>query len=317
MTRAVAALLALGCLHCQRPPPAENAAQRPRAAVEPGAFKWQVREIRARIDVAADQQLAGIDAAGLQAALPAELLQLPLVGAVGAAEDPSPASWCGLELSAHWQRLDGAALPVDVTAAAGRALLLQVVAHAETFGAQKGNPEVAERTQIHNLPMPAGDDLAGWLRPRVVRAMQQAAADVLGELWARRLDAAALVRCTADRDTWRAAACAREAGDRHLDAARPHLQKLCADTRKEVAVVAAIALGRLGGDGSVAALEKALRARHPEIAAAALDGMVLVGDREALQALRRAAADHEVPQVRQRAAELADQLQDRLDAAQP
>ena len=265
------------------------------------------------VAVESGQEVIGVADASLQSATAAALTELGLVSAVGSAGDPSPLTWAGLDLQVSWQAEDAAGMAVPVAAATAVAIGVQVRAQAAAHVAKGSPAELALRIATVQLPKPAAIvDLSGWLIPRLSRAAAQTAADVLAELWARRLDDAAVATGLRHPDVWRASACAREAGDRGLHAERKPLEKLCKDTRKDVALVACTALGRLGGVASIATLDAALRARHPDVIAAALDALAMVRNEAALEVLRQTAKDHEIGPVRVRAGQLVAEVTARL-----
>ncbi|MSQ81743.1 MAG: HEAT repeat domain-containing protein [Myxococcales bacterium] len=276
-------------------------------------FQWTITSLQVAVAVNPGQEVTGVANASLQSATATALTELGLVSAVGGAGDPSPLTWAGLDLQVSWQAEDAAGMAVAVAAPTAVALGVQMRAQAAAHVATGGQAELAWRVATVQLPKPVAIvDLSAWLIPRLSRAAAHTAADVLAELWARRLDNAAVAAGLLHPDVWRASACAREAGDRGLHAERKPLEKLCKDTRKDVALVACTALGRLGGIASIATLDAALRARHPDVIAAALDALAMVRNEAALQVLRQAAKDHEIEPVRVRAAQLVAEVSARL-----
>ncbi|MBM4343279.1 MAG: HEAT repeat domain-containing protein [Deltaproteobacteria bacterium] len=302
---------------CGRNRHSDAAAQPDAAAPQAAEFQWQIREFRVAATPPGDQNASAAQAEAIRAAAVAALAEAPLVGAVGAPRDPSPATWCGVDVHVAWQaeNATGHVVPIGDTKAA--ALGVQVRVQAEAAGERAGQGEMAMRVATLQLPKPAQADLATWLPPRLGRAVAQSTVDVLAELWARRRPQAELALCLSDGDVWKLSACAREAGERKLAAGRPRLDKLCRDTRKDVAVVACTALGRLGGEQSVPVLAQALEGRHPEVVAAALDALEMLHTPAARQALADCARDHPAEMVRSRAEQLLQGWEPVLQGREP
>ncbi len=298
----IAAVVASGCGRTPAAAPGTQAADA--TVAESVEFQWQIRELQVTLNAADNQAVAGVDAQRVRTEASLALAGMPFVGAIGTPRDPSPASWCGVDLQVAWQAEDAAGLSVALAATEAVAVGVQIRAQAETAASRADHSETALRVATVQLPKPAGVDLATWLPPRLGRAAAQVTADVLAELWARRRSDAQIVQGLAHTDVWKASACAREAGDRKLVAERPRLEKLCRDTRKDVALVACTALGRLGGDQSVPVLAQAVQARQPEVVAAALDALEMLHSEAAKRALAEVAREHPVELVRARAGQI-------------
>jgi HEAT repeat protein len=185
------------------------------------------------------------------------------------------------------------------------AVIVTLMAHAER-PVPKGEPDIAERTLDVSLPLSEerAAELKAFLTARLQEASAVATADVLGELWARGLDEAAVLALLDDDVLWRRVAGAREAGERGLKAARERLEKAARDSRKDLAVVAAAALGRLGDPRSVPVLIECLGATRAEVVDAVLGALTDIGSAPALAAIQRMATEHGNPEIRQRAAAL-------------
>ncbi len=307
--------LALAVCACGRSPAAaSNVAPAEVSSPESVGFQWQIREFRVALQPPPGQAVVGVDGEKVRAEAAQALAEVALVGTIGAPRDPSPASWCDVDIQLSWQAEDAAGMAVALEAPTAIALGVQIRAQAETTASRADQAEVALRVATVQLPKPAAVSLGAWLPPRLGRAVAQVTADVLAELWARRRTDVEIVQGLVDADVWKVSACAREAGDRKLVAERPRLDKLCRDTRKDVALVACTALGRLGGDQSVAVLSQAVQARQPEVVAAALDALDMLHTPAARQALGEVAREHPVELVRARAEQILGQWERRDDA---
>ena len=97
---------------------------------------------------------------------------------------------------------------------------------------------------------------------------------------------------------------AREAGERKLERARLPLQKLARGSRREPAVVAVAALGRLGHPDSVPVLVQCVDSMHLDVVDAALQALAEMRAPGAHTALVDLAQHHGEASVRQRAAAL-------------
>ena len=305
------AWIALVVVACGKPPEAPVAAREPAppqsaAPTDDAApLRWQVRELLVEGQCAPDQLLAGFDGPQLQNWAAPALTELPMVRGVGMAAGVTRSELVGVAVTVTWQRMDAAWALVPMDAPTAVSLVLQFQVQAETPGRRPTEPEIARRKSQVVLPMPPGADVA-WLQPRMQRALGQAVADVLAELWVRRATDDDLARWMQDGDTWQVAACAREAGERGLQAQRKRLQKLAKDTREQVAVVAVTALGRLGGDDSIAVLAKAAAASHRETALAALDALAMLRSAAAMAKLCALAQELQTPPLQRHAEQLCD-----------
>lgn len=314
MARRALALALAVCACGRSPAAASNVAPAEVSSPELVGFQWQIREFRVALQPPPGQAVVGVDGEKVRAEAALALADVALVGTIGAPRDPSPASWCGVDIQVGWQAEDAAGMAVALDAPAAVALGVQIRAQAESAASRPDQAEVALRVATVQLPKPASASLAAWLPPRLGRAVAQVTADVLAELWARRRTDAEIVQGLLDADVWKVSACAREAGDRKLVAERPRLEKLCRDTRKDVALVACTALGRLGGDQSVPVLAQAVQARQPEVVAAALDALDMLHTPAAQKALSEVAREHPVELVRARAEQILGDWERRDDA---
>ena len=308
MRRAAVALLFVlsACRQAAKPvtpPPAIDVAVAP---AEPDG-RWRIQPLLVDLELAPDQTVPGLDAAAVRAELTAGLRTMAQVLSV----EPTATAYlgpeqAGVQVSVRWQLLDGdgkprsgAPPPVD------GALVLPVAVHAEQ-AVLKGRAEMAEHVTRATLPLPAQrqESLDAFLKARLTRALQPAMAQALGELWVRQLpDDKVQDLLTAEED-WRKIVGAREVGERKLGAARPALEKLARSSRREPAVVAVAALGRLGDAASVPVLVTCADSGHLDVvdtALQALADMTVPAARAALQAI---AADHGEAAIRQRAADL-------------
>ena len=304
-----------GCRKSESAKPAESAAaeaaklqpkELPKPVHNPSG-RWHITELKAKAEMPDDQRVPGLDDAALTAQLSETVRKMAQVSGFGpASEDVDDAHRLGVQVTVAWQLMDleGRSQPSANAPAEGN-LVLAVMAHAEQ-SAQKGEREMAERTIDATVPLPADREkgLAPFLMVRVQQATQQAISDVLGELWARGLDDAAVLALLDDEVPWRKMAGAREIGERELKSGRDRLEKAARDSRKDIATVAAAALGRLGDPHSVPVLERLLGAIHPEVIDAALVSLVDIGSPEALAAVKRVADEHDNPDIRQRAGSL-------------
>lgn len=179
-----------------------------------------------------------------------------------------------------------------------------VTAHAERLGSD-GRPEIAQATPTGAVPMAAArvDDLATYAAVRLSRAAAMATADALGQLWARHLPDAQVLATLGGGDPWRRAAAIREAGERGLTEGREAIERAAADSRRDLAVVAAAALGRLGDARSLPVLQACLSHRDPEVIDAALSALADMPGAEA-RTLLEGAKSHPHPWIRQRASSL-------------
>lgn len=311
---ALAVCVAAGC--SKAPPgsaPGEPSATGPApTAVRAPSGRWLIRELQVELQLEDSQRIAGADAAAISAAVHQGLRGAPTIAGVGQLPGFALADQAGLALQIAWQRLDDRGQPQALQHPGDGQLLLLVVAHAERAGADPRHNEVAERTKRSLLPVPAGQaDWPGWLLPRVQRAAEGAAVEVLGELWARGAAAADLVAALQAKDQWQLLAAAREIGERRLPEHRASLEKLTRDSRRDVAVIAVAALGRLGGTASLDALRRLVDHGPPELVDAALVAMAGLKEPMAVAALTEIAQDAE-PEVAAKAQEL---LRDALKLA--
>lgn len=289
------------------PPATVPAIEEPAGAPANPSGRWHVVEFLARADLPDDQRVAGLDEKALTAALVETVGKMPQVQGYGPAEATVPLGQrAAVMVAVSWQLLDDAGHPRSATSKPSQGtVIMTLMAHAERPVA-KGEPEIAERTLDVSLPLSEerAAELGPFLTARLQEATAVATADVLGELWARGLDEAAVLALLDDDVLWRRVAGAREAGERGLKAARERLEKAARDSRKDLAVVAAAALGRLSDPRSVPVLIDCLGATRPEVVDAALGALTDIGSAPALAAIQRVATEHGNPEIRQRAAAL-------------
>ncbi len=309
MKRAVVglALLVAAC----RPHPAAAPEAKPAvdAAVAPALpdGRWRIQPLVVELELADDQAVAGLDLAAVTAEVAAGLRAMPQVLAV----DPTATTYvgkqqAGVQVTVRWQLFDAASKARSVTAEpVDGALVLAVGVHAEQ-AVLHGRGELAEHLLRATLPLPAQrqEPLDAFLKARLVSALQPAAARALGELWARQLPDDAVVDLLAEDEDWRKSVGAREVGERKLARARVALEKMARSTKRDLAVVAVAALGRLGDGKSVPVLVACIDSGHLDVVDAALQALADMPAPEAQAALKTAAEEHAEPAIRQRAAEL-------------
>ena len=260
-------------------------------------------------------RIAGLEA-GLAAVLPTALTQIASVVAAPHGNKRPTAQECrpgadprgrvGVALRFDYTLLDGE-LAVHSPAAAERADLfhLAVMAHAERRGPD-GRPEIAQAHVSARVPMPArhAANLAGFAKVRLMRASGLAVTDALGQLWVRRMSDAQILDLLPDSDPFKRAAAVREVGERGILAARQRVEKAALGSRRNLAVVAAAALGRLGQAASLPTLRSCLAGPSPEVADAALVAISEIADPAAQKILEETAREHPQPWIRQRASAL-------------
>ena len=267
------------------------------AALTAPTGRWLVREIQVELQLDDSQRVAGADTVAVSAAVQQGLRGAATIAGVGEQPGFALSDQAGLLLRIAWQRLDDRGQPQPLQHPGDGQLLLLVVAHAERAGAQPHQNEVAERTKRSLLPVPAGQaDWPGWLLPRVQRAAEAAAVEVLGELWARGAANADLISALQATAQLQLLAAAREIGERRLTAQRADLERLARDSRRDVAAIAIAALGRLGGMESIAVLRRLVDHGPPEVVDAALVALASLKEPRATAALAEIAeqADAEV-----------------------
>lgn len=314
MKHGAVALLIL-CLGCQKSAPTQGKAKAqepvpsfgpselPKPVANPSG-RWHVQKLKAKAELTEDQKLPALDEAALTARLTEVVGKMPQVIGMGEPPETVPvAQRLGLQLTVAWQVMDleGKAQPAQHPPTDGN-LVLTVTAHAEQ-AAVKGEREMAERTIDATVPLPAEREqgLAPFVTTRLQQATEQAVSDVLGELWARGLQDSEILALLDENTPWRKMAGAREVGERGLKAGRDKLEKAAKDSRKDIAAVAAAALGRLADPHSVPVLVRLLGQIHPEVLDAALVSLVDIGTPEALAAVQKLSEEHENPDIRQRA----------------
>ncbi len=304
--------MTLALLACRREPtptpaqPTVLAADTTEAAALPDG-RWHVLPLVVELELAEDQAVTGLDLAAVTTEIVAGLREMPQVLAV----DPTGTTYlgsnqAGVQVSVRWQLFDADSKPRGVeTPAVDGALVLAVGVHAEQ-AVLHGRGEVAEHVFRATLPLPAHrqEPLDAFLKARLTQALQQAVAQALGELWVRQLpDDAVVDLLTADED-WRKAVGARETGERKILRARVPLEKLARSTKRELAIVAVAAVGRLGDAKSVPVLVACIDSGHLDVVDAALQALADMAAPEAHAALLRTATEHGEAGIRQRAADL-------------
>lgn len=263
--------------------PAQTPADRP-------SGRWLIRELRLILQADPPQRLAGVDEEAVRAQLQAALLQAGPVRGIGVQSGVPRRDQLGLAIEIGWQRLDDRGQPQPLQSPGDGQLLVVAVAHAESPGAKPSQSEVAEHTRRALLPLSGEtDDWPAWLLPRLERVAVAAAIEVMGELWAREAQEAELIDQLDSPEWWQVAAAAREIGERRLQSPRPRLEKLCRDSRRDIAVVAVSALGRLGGDQSLATLAGLVDHAPAEVVDAALVALSLLKTPAATAVLREIA----------------------------
>ncbi len=310
MKRAALALLLL-LAACRRAPEpavagAVAAGEDAVAAALPDG-RWRIQPLVVALEIGEDQAVAGLDEAAVTQEVVAALRAMPQV----LAAEPTATTYlgsdqAGVQVSVRWQLFDADGKPRAVTApAVDGALVLAVAVHAEQ-AVLHGRGEMAEQLFRATLPLPAQrqEPLAAFLKARLAQALQPAASQALGELWARQLPEDAIIDLLAADEDWRRLVGAREVGERKLGSGRVALEKLARGSKRDLAVVAAAALGRLDDARSVPVLVACADSGHLEVVDAALQALADMSVPAALPALQGIAADHGEPGIRQRAAEL-------------
>jgi len=275
---------------------------------------WHIVKLDAEIVITDDQKLAGLDKTAVLQAIEATLRAMPQIAGVGPAPAGTPRTHqIGLRMTASWQAVGDDGLPRAIASSGPGGLVVTMEAQAEQR-MEQGTPDVARRQVDATVPVSAerAPDMAPFVQERLRRAAEVAIADALGELWARGLKDPEILALLDDETAWRRTAGVREVGERALVEARAKLEEAARGSRKDLAVVAAAALGRLGQAESVEPLIGVLGSIHAEVVDAALLSLSDIGTPPALDAIRDAAANHPIRSIRQRATAL---LQER--AARP
>ncbi len=302
--------LLLQAVACRRapahPPAASEAADQATAAALPDG-RWQIQPLVVELELVDDQIVAGLDEATVTREVLAALRSLPQV----LATEPTATTYlgsnqAGVEVSVRWQLFDADGKPRGVEAEpVDGALVLAVGVHAEQ-AVLHGRGEMAEHLFRATLPLPARrqEPLDAFLKARLASALQPAASQALGELWARQLPEDAVVDLLTDDEDWRKVVGAREVGERKLVRARVALEGLARSSKRDLAVVAAAALGRLGDARSVPVLVSCVDSGHLDVVDAALQALADMPAPEAQAALKAIAEGHGESAVRLRAADL-------------
>lgn len=206
---------------------------------------------------------------------------------------------------------DGKVLRIQ-DATAQDELTLSVAVHAERGGAD-GRPEIGASELTAAVPLGGSGKRApgDFVRVRLVRAAGMAASDALGQLVVRGIADDKVLAMLDDREAWRQLAALREVGERGLVAGRARAESAATSSRKDLALVAIGALGRLGDPASLGALRNALDARAVEVVDAAMLAIADIGGPEAQRTIGAVATEHRSPWIRRRAAHLLEQLKRR------
>ncbi len=260
-------------------------------------------------------RIAGLEGAVLKA-LPGALMGIKAVAAVAPDKRPASAAECAADAELRGRvgvliRFDYVLFDEDMKSHLPSApdgatqMHVAVMAHAERQG--PGNrPEIAEAHVSARVPMPArhASDLLGFARVRVLRAARLAVTDALGQLWVRRMEDGQIEALLDDKDPFQRAAAVREVGERGMLEARPKVEKAALSSRRDLAVVAAAALGRLADAASLPTLRSCLESTSPEVIDAAMVAISEISDPRARKMLEQVAKGHPVPWIRQRAGAL-------------
>lgn len=280
----------------------------------PASGRWLLRRLEVETAAPPREAAAGPSAVlrgELRAALLEALATSPQVA--GLALDPTatrPADvavedQAALYIRASWQRMSASGQAVAMDVAAEGSVALDVLAHAEAPGPDDGANAIAERRVTVSMPIAADVRAVGpWLLPRLQRAATSAASEALGQLWAQRALDTQLSAGLDSADLWQLIASTRECGERGLIGQVARIEALAADSRKDVAVVAIAALGRLGRSRSVGVLQAQAMRPQPEVIDAALVALSTLEGAEAGAALRQLADEHPLEAVRRRATSL-------------
>lgn len=253
---------------CKREPaaaadaaPVTSEAREAKGPVHPGS--WLLLGLEVELELDDGQTVDGLSQEALQRDIGALLVQDGVVRALGPAPADAPlGEQARATVTLAFVRLNAAGEPIPLAAAPTDSQLRVVaVAQAEQRPAEgKKDGQLAERRVLLTLPMPAQavTQPQRFLSTRLTRVGQQAIADALGQLWAHGLPDSDLVPLLAEREVWRVTAAIREMGERKLVGQLARLHKLTTDSRKDVAVVALAAVGRLAQPGSVQVVRAAL-----------------------------------------------------------
>lgn len=315
MNRAVfaiaAGLFATGILAgaCKRapdpppPPPVQAIAPAPPTEPQPDG-RWQIAPLVVNLDLDDTQKLPQLQVNTLTTPLVQTLKALPQVLAV----DPTGTTFLGtnqvgMQVDLSWELADTEGKPRGMQEPAmDGSLRLAVTVHVEQARLH-GRGEAAENTVRAVVPLPAErhEKLEEFLQSRLQAALEQASVQALGELWARRLDDAAVVGLLEADEEWRQVVGAREIGERKLTMHVEKIEKLAKSSRRDLALVAVATLGRLGQSRSVPVLVNALESRHLDVVDGALEALAQIPGAEAQAALETVARESTEPPIRQRA----------------
>ncbi len=302
---------------CDRkaPGPKPKPAQQPAAAAAQGpgpVTHFCILRLAVEQATPAGSRISGLQGA-IREALPASLTHIDAVVAVSSGEAAPSAAACAASADPLGRvgvliRFDHALfdeqLKTHPPSAANEAdqMHVAVMAHAERQG-EGGRPEIAEAQVSARVPMPArhARDLLGFTRVRVLRAARLAVTDALGQLWVRRMNDEQIQALLGDKDPFKRAAAVREVGERGLTEARTKVEEAALSSRRDLAVVAAAALGRLAHVASLPTLRSCLENPNPEVMDAAVVAISEIADPKARQMLQEVVRDHPIPWIRQRA----------------
>jgi hypothetical protein len=300
--------LLVACRPGKPPQPAPLPAPEAELVAKPqrnAAARWHVVAVQVSTVLEEAQQVPGVNERVLQETLSEVVAGLAPVAKVGQPPPEVPKSeWVGVGLELAWQRLDSDHAPRGATEPASDGDL-QLIVTAEVHQPQpEGPPATAQARFQGEVPLPAERiaDFPLFLSDKLGQAAAIAVADALHQLWAGGLRDDEILPLLADDELpERQSAASREAGERRLAAARDRLEALTRSGRRDVAQVAAAALGRLDDARSVPVLVDALNSAHGDVVDAALQALAEMSLPTARQALQGAAEQHVDPGVRKRA----------------
>ena len=257
----------------------------------------QVLDVELELACPPDQEVAGLGAADLQRALAADVTSIEGVAGVGALPTGQARAAVGVHVTVAWQSLDADRSPQPLEGSLGdTTLLVSVEAQVDAIPAVGDRARAVRRIDAPvPLPEERRHDLAAFVQSRVRMAARTAITDALGELWASARSDADLLAALAAPPVWRQMAAAREAGERHLERATEALEKLADSSRRDPAVVALAALGRLHVPASLPTLLRRIDTHDFAIADAALQALGDFGTPDVTARIEAVAADEERP----------------------
>jgi hypothetical protein len=184
-------------------------------------------------------------------------------------------------------------------------LAVSVALHVERGGVG-GRPEIGVSDVTAAVPFRHREPALAqeFVRIRLARAVEIAAADAFGQLVVRSVPDEALLQMLDAPQHWRRVAALREVGERGLTGGLKAAEHAALDSRKDLALVAIGTLGRLGDRRSLAVLRKALDARAAEVIDAALTAIADIGGDEGRATIDEVARTHPSQWIRRRAEHL-------------